>query len=144
MGVVRHSSTVARSRDEVFAYIDDYVNVTDYMFGVSKFDPRTEITQGVGSVFEVELKAGPKTLTSTVETKGWIQDEYIALEAIEGFVANTTWRFSDADGGGTRLDAEFEYILPGGLAGRALGAIMEPFAAQAIRQTEHNLRKHLG
>ncbi|MEP9394026.1 SRPBCC family protein [Gordonia sp. VNK1] len=142
MGVVRHSSQISVPRAAVFEYINDYTNVPEYMFGVHKFAPQTEVTSGVGSVFDVELKAGPKTLKSVVETIEWVEHEFIVLKAIDGFQANTTWKFRDTDGG-TEVHAEFEYLLPGGLAGRALGAIMEPFAAQAVRHTEKKLRDEL-
>lgn len=143
MSVVRHSSTIEVARDRVFAYINDYENVPEYMFGIHQFTPRTDLTSGKGSVFDVAIKAGPKTLKSTVETVEWVENELIVLRAIEGFQANTTWRFADLDGGGTKVDAEFEYILPGGLAGKALGAIMDPFAAQAIKHTDAKLRSAL-
>lgn len=143
MSVVRHSSTIEVPRERVFTYINDYQNVPEYMFGVHSFAPRTDVTSGKGSVFDVELKAGPKSLESTVETTDWIENELIELKAIEGFVANTTWRFADAGDGSTRVDAEFEYVLSGGLAGRVLGAIMDPFAAQAVKHTEAKLRSAL-
>ncbi|QTI68411.1 SRPBCC family protein [Gordonia sp. L191] len=143
MSVVRHSSTIEVARDRVFAYINDYENVPEYMFGIHKFTPRTDQTSGKGSVFDVAIKAGPKTLKSTIETIEWVENELIVLKAIEGFQANTTWRFADLADGGTTVDAEFEYILPGGLAGKALGAIMDPFAAQAIKHTDAKLRSAL-
>ena len=50
--------------------------------------------------------------------------------------------YADANPG-TEVQVEFEYKLPGGLGGRALGAILEPFVGQAIKQTDGNLRSQL-
>ncbi len=83
MSVVRHSSTIEVARDRVFTYINDYENVPEYMFGIHQFTPRTDLTSGKGSVFDVAIKAGPKTLKSTVETVEWVENELIVLRAIE-------------------------------------------------------------
>ncbi|GAB89487.1 hypothetical protein [Gordonia rhizosphera] len=61
----------------------------------------------------------------------------------KGVTAATIWRFADAEGG-TEVDVEFEYRLPGGLAGRALGTLLEPFIGQAIRHTESKLAEQVG
>lgn len=138
MGTIRHSSSVGAPRHRVFAYINDHQNVPNFFFGVTGFVPVTAATEGIGSQFAVTMKVGPKTLTSTVETVDWIENELIRLESVEGFSANTTWNFIDAVGG-TQIDVEFVYTLPGGLAGKALGSLVEPFAGQAVRQTDRNL-----
>ncbi|AZG45303.1 SRPBCC family protein [Gordonia insulae] len=142
MATIRHQSVVDVPRDRVFAYVNDYQNVPNFMYGVTRFDPTSETTEGVGSTFAVAMNAGPKTLKSTVQTVEWVENEVIRLESIEGFSANTTWRFADADGG-TEVAVEFGYTLPGGLAGRALGSILEPFMGQAIKQTEANLSQQV-
>ncbi|MFT4044467.1 MAG: SRPBCC family protein [Gordonia sp. (in: high G+C Gram-positive bacteria)] len=143
MAGIRESFVVEVPRAHVFAYINDYANVPKYMFGVSRFEPTTEQTSGLGAVFDSAMTIGPKTFGSTVEITEWEQDEVIRLESIAGFSVTTVWRFAD-DGDATVLDAEFDYRLPGGLGGRALKAIIEPFVGQAIKQTKENLRTQLG
>lgn len=138
MAKVSHKSIVEAPRDVVFAYVNGYENVPKFMFGITRFDPLTEHTVGLGTRFAAAMNVGPKTLKSTVETMEWIENELIRLEAVEGFEANTTWRFADGDGG-TEVHVEFDYRLPGGLAGRALGTVLEPFMGQAIKHTDANL-----
>ncbi|MGW0038250.1 SRPBCC family protein [Gordonia sp. NPDC003376] len=140
---VSHSSTVAVPRERVFAYVNDYQNVPRYMFGITTFSVLSEITSGKGSTFEAALDLGPTTLRSTVETTDWVENELIELTSIAGFGADTRWRFTDTADGGTEVGVEFRYALPGGLTGRALGALLGPFAGQAIRQTEINLREQI-
>ena len=62
---------------------------------------------------------------------------------IAGFRATSSWTFTDL-GHATRLDVDFGYRLPGGIAGRTLGMLIEPVVGTAIRQTEHELRTRLG
>ncbi|MEO9327146.1 SRPBCC family protein [Gordonia aurantiaca] len=136
MGVVRHQVKVDAPRERVFEYVDGYQNVPEYLFGVKRFSPTTDRTKGLGSVFEVAIDVGPKTLKSVVECTQYIENELIELKAVKGFRANTTWRFGDTGDGGTDLQVEFDYTLPGGIAGKLLGGLVEPFAAQAIKHTE--------
>ncbi|MDH3008545.1 SRPBCC family protein [Gordonia alkanivorans] len=142
MGVVRHQAVVGAPRGKVFEYVGGYQNVPEYLMGVTRFEPRTEQTQGLGSVFELSIDVGPKKLKSVVECTRYVVDELIELKAIEGFQADTTWRFLDADTG-TELQVEFSYTLPGGIAGRVLGGIVGPFAAQAIKHTESTIVKNV-
>ncbi|MGV9710877.1 SRPBCC family protein [Gordonia sp. NPDC003424] len=138
MAKVQHKAVVDAPRDIAFGYVNEYPNVPRFMFGISRFDPMTQHTEGLGSRFSAEMVIGPKSLKAVVETTVWVENERIHLDAVDGFAASTRWCFADVDGG-TEIDVEFDYKLPGGLAGRALGVLLEPFVGQAIRHTEHNL-----
>ncbi len=136
MARIDRQTTTTAPRERAFGHVNDYQTVPNWMFGVTKFEPLTEQTSGIGSEFAATMKIGPKALHSTLRTAEWIENELIRLESIDGISAGTTWRFSDLPEGGTGVDVEFVYELPGGLAGRALAAIIEPVVGQAIRSTE--------
>lgn len=136
---VHRTVTTGASREHVFAYIDDYRNVPRWMFGVTEFTPVTEQVSGLGAVYDAVMKIGPKHLKSTLKVTEWVESEVVVLTSIAGFDVQTGWRFS-SDGGQTVVDAHFDYHLPGGLAGRALGALIEPVVGQAVKQTEQALR----
>lgn len=141
MGEVKHEAVIKASREQVFAYINDYRNVSEYFFGVSRFEPLTDQTSGAGATFESALKVGPKELKSTLKCTEWVENELISLESTSGFGAVTTWKLADADEAGTTtLEAEFIYTLPGGLAGKLLSPLMGPFAEQAVKHSENKIR----
>ncbi|GAA3957056.1 SRPBCC family protein [Gordonia caeni] len=141
MGEVRHEAVVNAPRERVFEYINDYQNVPEYMFGVHKFTPTTDVTSGLGSIFETVIKIGPKDLKSTVECVEWTENEVIRLESTSGFGANTSWGFADGDEPGTtKLSVQFNYVLPGGLTGKVLGGVMGPFVDQAVKHTESKVK----
>lgn len=142
MGVVRHSSEVKATRERAFAYVNDHRHVPDWMFGVKKFEPVSETTYGLGATFDVVMNVGPKALKATLEVTEFVENEIVRLESINGFSAATVWRFADS-GDGTAVEAELSYDLPGGIAGRALGAIIEPVVGQAVRHTDSALRSQL-
>lgn len=143
MPVIEHAAVAHTTRERAFAYVDDYRTVPQWMFGIRSFEPVGDITRGLGATYAAEMQIGPKTLRSMLRVTEWIENETLTLSSVEGFSTTSTWSFADTDDGGTRLDVEFAYTFPGGLAGRALGALVEPVVGQAIRYTETTLRREL-
>ncbi|WOC13492.1 SRPBCC family protein [Gordonia sp. MP11Mi] len=137
---VHHTVRTQVPRSEVFAYVDDPNTVPQWMFGVTAFDPVGDRSRGLGTVYDAVMKVGPKALSAQLEVTVWTENEELVLSSVAGFDVTTRWRFTDGDGGSTVVDVDFDYSLPGGLAGRALAAIIEPFVSQAVRQTEQALR----
>lgn len=143
MHEIKRSATMEISREAAFAYLDDYRNVPDWMFGISTFEPRTDTTSGLGSVYAAAMQIGPKTLRSVVEVTDWVEGRSLTLTSVDGISNSSTWTFADEGAGITRLDVVFRYSLPGGIGGKLLGAVVEPVVGQAIRYTESTLRAKL-
>lgn len=142
MSTVRHSVQIAAPRERAFEVVNDYRQVPKWMFGVSRFAPLTDVTVGLGATFDAAIKLGPKTLHAVVEVTEWVENEIIVLDSIKGFDASGTWRFAELDSPDhVDLDVRFDYNLPGGFAGRALGAVIEPFIGQGIAHTESSLTR---
>jgi len=140
---IHHEGTCAAPRSVAFGYVDDYRTTTDWMFGLAAFVPTGPKDQGLGSVFDAKFSVKPITLNSTVECSAWQDQELIAFTSIKGFVNRSSWRFVELAAEETKLVVDFEYELPGGLAGKALGRALEPIVALSIRHTDHALRKHI-
>jgi uncharacterized membrane protein len=143
MPVIDHTATANTPRSKAFAYVDDYRTVPKWMFGIRSFRPVGDVNRGLGATYAAEMQIGPKTLRSTLRVTEWIEGTSLTLSSVEGFSTTSTWSFADTEDGGTQLRVRFEYAFPGGLAGRALGAVVEPVVGQAIRYTETSLRKQL-
>ena len=123
-----------------FAYVDDYRNVSSWMFGISRFEPHGELEHGLGAVYDSTFQVPPVKLNSRVEITDWKQDELLELTSVKGFTNASVWRF-EADGPErTRVSVVFSYQLPGGLAGKVMGKALEPIIAQSVRRSESNLR----
>ncbi|GGG28042.1 hypothetical protein GCM10007304_47350 [Rhodococcoides trifolii] len=143
MGTVRHSGIAEAPVDVVFDYVDDPASVPHWMFGVSRFDPIGSVERGVGSRFAASMRVGPKTLHSTVVCSEWEKDKLIVLESADGLTNSSRWEFADLGDGTTRMSVVFDYTLPGGIAGKMLGALVTPFVAEAVKHSEASLRKNL-
>jgi uncharacterized membrane protein len=140
---VRHSAVAAVPIDVAFTYIDDYRTVPDWMFGVSDFRPIGGFDQGLGSTFDASIHIGPTTLRSRLEVTAWEKDRVITLASLDGAANSSTWTFVALGPDKTELGVDFAYKLPGGLAGKALGLIVEPFVETAVKNTEATLRHNL-
>ncbi len=113
--------------------------------GVNRFEPVGGAqVSGLGAVFDAAMQIGPKSLGSRLEIVEWERDRVIVLSSVSGFRTSSSWNFIDLGNGHSRLDVDFGYELPGGLAGRALGMLIEPVVGTAVRQTEQALRTRLG
>lgn len=140
-----HHEAVADVPIEVaYAYVDDPSNVPEWMFGISAFDPVDPAkAHGLGAVFDSVFAVKPVKLKTRVEITGWAENELIELKSISGFTNSSTWRFEPLGPTQTKVSVTFSYELPGGIAGKALGKVIEPVIALTVRQSDANLRKHM-
>lgn len=141
---VRHSAIATIPLEVAFAYVDDHRTVPEWMFGVSRFEPVGTQVSGLGAVFDATMQIGPKNLGSRLEVVEWERDRVIVLSSVSGFRTSSSWNFTNLGDGRSQLDVDFGYELPGGLAGRAMGLLIEPVVGTAVRQTEQALRTRLG
>lgn len=142
MTTISHSATAAVPAEFGFAYLADYRTVPRWFFGITRFVPQGPLDYGLGAVYDAELKIGPKALGSVVKVTEFDEGRVITLKSISGFRTESRWEFTP-DGAGSRLEVQFTYEVPGGLVGKALGRVVEPFAVQAVKNTEAALRQQL-
>ncbi|HZC70217.1 MAG TPA: SRPBCC family protein [Jatrophihabitans sp.] len=140
---IRHEGQCAAPLEIAFAYLDDYRNATSWMFGLEHFQPAGAKDRGLGAQFDSTFHVRPVKLHSTIEITEWEQDTVIAFESIRGFRNWSTWNFLAAGSATTRVHVSFNYELPGGLAGRAMGRALEPIVAMSVRHSDHALRREI-
>jgi uncharacterized membrane protein len=140
---VRNVSLCRAPLSVAFAYLDDYRNVPQWMFGLASFAPDGEQVQGVGATFHGVFQIKPVKLASTVAVTQWELDKLLRLESVSGFRNRSTWQFSAPDAEHTRIDMTFSYDLPGGVAGRVMGRALEPVVALSIRHSDEALRREI-
>lgn len=140
---VRHSAVAAVPVDVAFAYMDNYRNVVNWMYGVSEFYPDGGFDQGLGATFDAAIQIGPSTVRSKLEITEWEKDRVITLSSLGDVANSSTWEFTPIDDTKTELAVDFAYKLPDGLTGKALGLVVGPFIENAVRNSEETLRRNL-
>jgi uncharacterized membrane protein len=142
MTTVSNESVTDAPLDKVFAYVADSANVPQWFYGVQHFEPLTDLTRGLGSKYAITLNVG-RPITAKFECTEFVENELIAVRTFDGPPASSRWTFG-REGTGTRIHGAFDFTLPGGVAGAALGRLVKPFLAVAVKQTTKNLLDHAG
>ncbi len=142
MAVQLSKTTVCEAPVETaFAYVADYRNVPNWLFGIKQFTPVGDRDYGLGSVFDGEMHVGA-TLTSRIEVNEFEEGRLIGFDSVEGFDVSSRWTFRDA-GGHAEITADVEYDVPGGLAGKALGRLIAPFVQIAVNKSAEHLAQRI-
>ena len=142
MAIVEESVEIAAPVSEVFAYVDDFRNTRDWMYGLNRIEPVTEQVRGVGATYDGVMKVGV-TLKSRIRCTAWEQDRLLEIASIKGIRNTQRWTFTATAADRTRVDAWIEYLLPGGPAGKAMASAMKPFVGIAIKHTSETLVKNV-
>jgi uncharacterized membrane protein len=140
MGHITLSRTIEVPVETVFAYVDDHKNTTKYMKDLTKWKPVGEQTHGKGAHFDVAMKAGPKVLESDVLITQWTENKVIAWKSEHGFKQTGKWAFRPK-AGGTEATFDMEYEFGGGIAGKVLAKVAEPFVKMNIESSVDELKK---
>jgi len=127
---------------DVFAYVEDWTHATDYTQSLMVWEPLGEVVDGVGARFRGVMRVGPTAQESMLEIVRRELDTEIAWESRSGFGQKGEYTFEAVDGG-TRVGFAMDLTLPGGLAGRMLGAVIGPFAQENTATTLANLKRIL-
>ena len=140
MGRITINETIDAPVEAVFAYVDDYKNTTKYMRDLTKWKPIGAKTHGKGAIFEVAMKAGPKSLDSTIEMNQWTENKVIAWKSTDGFKQTGKWAFA-TKAGKTAVTFDMEYDLGGGFAGKMLGKVAEPIVRMNCEKSVQTLKQ---
>jgi len=140
---IHHEGKAEAPVNVLFDYVDDASNTVDWLFGLTKFDPNTEQLSGLGATYDGTFSVKPIKLHSSVRVTEWEKDKIITIESYKGFELKTKWHFSSTGPQTSLVVVDFYYELPGGLAGKAMGKVMEPIVALSIRHSDESLRKHV-
>ncbi len=125
-----------------FEYVADYRNIPDWMFGVQQIEPVGAADRGSGAMFEVTVHLGVR-LHNRIQAVEWEPDRLIGMDAVGGPDFRSRWWFAADGQDRTTITADVRYTLPGGLAGRAMGRIVQPVVGQAVNHASHSLVRNI-
>lgn len=143
---IERDTHIDRKPDEVFAVLADPSGYTKFFAGVTLWEPRSEVTTGIGARWRVLMKVGSIEAGGTITVSNWEDDHLIAWSSELGVRQKGRWTV-EPEGDGTRLTLLMEYELAGGpvgwlverLAGRIVGRNMTATMLALRRLLEHDL-----
>jgi uncharacterized membrane protein len=136
--IVEHSVEIDAPVTTVFAYVDDFTNTPDWMYGLSEIRPVGDQLHGVGATYEGTMRLGI-SLDSTIRCTDYEVDRLIEIDSVKGVRNTQRWTFRDLGEGRTRVDAWISFELPGGFAGAAAERIVKPLIGVAVAHTARSL-----
>lgn len=143
MGHIKYASDVGAPVEVAFTYTDNHQFVPDWMFGVTAFEPRGELDQGMGAVFSTHTGFGPWRPKLACEITEYRRNAVIGY-TLRGRLSGTlTLRFDPLGYGRSVLTSEAEYAPPGGLFGRLRLRVVDAAVRSALRRTESQLRREI-
>lgn len=142
MATVQQQVVVGAPLQTVFDYLADFTQIPTWLFGLESFEPVTEARRGLGAQYDGVLRLGI-ALTSRVECTVWDEPHYIELASVSGIENTQRWRFTAVDEASTRIEADIEYVLPGGVAGRAVAGAVKPAVGLAVDHSTAALVRNL-
>src|ERR1700737_224590 len=143
---VENSVEIDRPAGDVFAFVDDYRNVTRYVVGMTEYKPLTEQVSGKGSRFRfVKKTSGLPDIKSDVEITDWQKDKKITFKSFAGFENGGTYTFIvQGDSTVVRLSNTYDLSsLMGGGRGGLLGGLAKAAGGVASKAAEGQVRKDL-
>jgi uncharacterized membrane protein len=141
MARIATSVEIARSPEDVFAYIADLPRHPEWQEGLVSVTVETEGPSRVGTRVVHRRKLGPQTVATTSEITAYDPPQVVRFRGIDGPIRAEGSQRVEPAGDGSRVLFEME------LEGHGLGKLMLPMARrQAARQvtaSHENLKRIL-
>jgi uncharacterized membrane protein len=141
MAHIATSVEIARSPEDVFAYIADIPRHPEWQEGLVSVTVQTDGPNRVGTRVVHRRKLGPQTVATTSELTAYEPPQVIGFRGIDGPIRAQGRQRVEPAGQGSRVLFEME------LEGHGLGKLMLPMARrQATRQvaaSHQNLKRIL-
>lgn len=142
---IERSTLIERDADEVFALVSDPSRYPEFFAGISKWEPRSEKTRGIGARFRVLMKVGSIEAGGTISVSNWEEGRLISWASETGVRQKGQWAL-EPKGKATELTLLMEYELAGGpigwlverIAGRIVGRNLTATLLGARRVLEHD------
>lgn len=129
---VRTEIEIARARPEVAAYTADPDNATAWYRNIKSVEWRSAKPLAVGSRIAFVAQFLGRRLAYTYEVREHVPGERFVMRTAEGpFAMETTYAWSDAPGGGTRMTLR-NRGTPSGFS-----RVVAPVMAAAVRRANH-------
>ena len=141
MAPIAASVHIARSPEDVFAYISDFPRHPEWQEGLVSVTVETEGPTRVGTHVVHRRKLGPQTVATTSEITTYDPPRAVGFRGIDGPIRAAGSQRVEPLGDGSRVSFQME------LEGHGLGKVMLPMARrQAARQvaaSHENLKRIL-
>lgn len=140
MPTIEESIHIERPRDEVFSFVADPDNVTQFASNLVEYEQQSEGERGKGSVDRGVVRVAGKKFEFTSEIVEWQPGERMVHRSVESPMAwELTQRFEDEDGG-TKVTFHQEVPDMGGFFGKLGDAVVTKMYSRDVRSNLESLK----
>ena len=139
---VTRTDTCQAPVETAFAYVADYRNVPQWLFGMHKFEPVGDKDYGLGATFDAEVHLGAHIHTR-IRVDDWVENELISFDSIDGVKVETRWFFTPEGADRTIIRGDVPLKLPFGPAGKLMGRVVEPAVKKAVEHSSEALARQI-
>jgi uncharacterized membrane protein len=136
------STFIGAPPEAAFAWIADYRNVPRVLDGVSRWDPLSRKTRGVGARFHVEMHTLGVPLNSELELTEWRPPRRIAWTSRGGLIHQDGAWTLEPEAGGVRVHLMIEYVPPAAAVGNLLAGPVERLARGRLQKALDRMGGH--
>ena len=134
---IHQTFTVARSPEDVFAFMVQPENLAKWQTIKTYVTPLTEGPTRLGSRFREGSKVGPRQWDQVVEVMEFESGRAFAVKVTEGPVSSGRWTMQP-EGAGARVQFDGDFKAP-----RLLAPVVKAFIGRQFRGYHENLRREV-
>lgn len=135
--------TMRCSPERAFDFFADHQNVAQVLDGVSKWEPLSDKTRGVGARFAVEMVAFGLPLTNVLRLNAWRRPREIGWISESGLIKQEGGFTFTKVGEGVRVKLRIAYEPPGSFIGAAVAARLDGVVRRRLEGALERIRATL-
>ena len=129
--------------ERAFDYFADHRHVAEVLEGVSRWDPISDQTTGVGARYKVEMTAFGIPLKNVLRLSRWSRPHEIAWVSESGLIKQEGgFRFRKI-AGGVRIELHIAYQPPASVIGAAVARQMDGLVRRRLERALERIREVL-
>jgi len=141
---INESVEISAPPGAVFDYIADPENYLRFLSGITRWEPASEKSSGLGARFRVLFRVGAAQVGGLIEMVEWDEPFDIAWHSVTGIDQRGRWRIRKEDGDRSKVEFRFAYgVIGGGVAGLITEFASAPTMRRHMRRTLQQLKRQV-
>jgi len=135
--------TVATTPERAFDYFADHRHVAHVLDGVSRWEPLSDQTQGVGARYAVEMQALGLPLRSVLRLNRWRRPHAIGWVSESGLIKQEGGFTFVRMAKGVRIVLHITYVPPASFLGAAVAQRLDGYVRRRLAAAMERIRTRL-
>src|SRR6059058_360290 len=140
---VERQLVINAPREEVWEYITDPANYTQFFSGITRWEVEGRKKRGLGARYRMLMRVGSAEVGGLVEIVEFEEPGDMAWTSVLGLDQRGRWRLRDHGPNRTVVMFRLSYHAPGGLLGWLSDQLSAPMVRKNIHDALENLKRQI-